>query len=478
MKVLFLQDNGINESLAISDISALLKSRGHTTDLLIMRNEGHFQQRIAESNPGLVVVPMDIWGEHVALSIASTAKKAVDAPIVFCGTYPMLFPEIVEHPEVDIVVQGESEFPILDLADHLQDSASIDAIPNVSVKHDGKVIRNEMRPLLQDLTELPLPDRALYFKYRFIRQMSLKRFTSGRGCHNACSFCYNATFMASYRGKGKYIRRKPVSRMIEEIDEMRRMAPLKSVHFSDDIFTYDKNWVLDFCHQYSRRFPRVPFTCNTTVHDIDEEMVTAMKRACCFGIAIGVETGNETLRMKKLNKPYRDSDIVRTSALIKKHGLFLTTFNMMALPYETIENTFETIRFNRQIKSDNTRYTFLSPVPRTALVESAISDGLLEHDSGKAGREILAPKLQSKINRQFESLYALADIAALSPRMEKLVAKWIDRKIPRIVLILLLFPRIYREKKFLNIGLISGFIYFLHTSMPQHRTKNFNNYLP
>ena len=478
MKILFLQDNGINESLAVTDVAGLLRSRGHECDLLIMRNERRFREKIARSGAGLVVVPVDIWGEEAALALAVKAKESLDAPLVFCGTYPLLFPEIVERPEVDLVVRGEAEFPILDIANNLEAGRSCRDVPNVALREGGGVVVNDMRPLIQDLSILPLPFRELYFKYWPLRQMSMKRMTSGRGCPNACSFCFNAKFKAMFAGKGRYVRRKPVDLVTAEIDLLKRTGALRSLHFSDDLFTCDRNWVLAFCEAYARAHSGLPFTCNTTIHDVDDEMLGEMKKAGCTGIAIGVETGNERLRMERLNKLYKDEEIRGTAAMIKSHGLFLTSFNMMALPYETLENAFETVRLNREIGADNVRVTFLSPIPRTKLVEDAVKDGLLPAEYGQSGGRVMTPEIETRKNEQFRTLYALVDIAVASPFLEKLVRRFINVRIPRIILYFLLLPRMYREKKFFNIGLVSGLIFYLSTTMPQYRTKNFNNFLP
>lgn len=478
MKVLFLQDNGINESLAMMDVSGLLKSKGHETLLLIQKNEKRFANKIKEYDAPLIIVPMDIWGEKKALSIAAQARQVSNARIVFCGTYPVLFPEIIDHPEVDFVVQGESEYPILELADRLAEGSDFSEIENLIIKENGQVKQNPMRPLIADLSTLPLPDRELYHRYGYIRRMSMKRFTSGRGCPNACSFCFNAKFREIFKGRGKYVRRKPVSRIIAEIQDVKSSSTLNSVHFSDDLFTQNRAWVMDFCEEYKATFRNLPFTCNTTVHDVDDEMLSKMKEAGCFGIAVGVETGNEELRIKRLNKPYKDSDIRRTASLIKKHNLFLTSFNMLALPYETIDNAFETVQLNREIKADNVRVTFLSPIPRTALVESAISDGLLSTNYEDTGSRIMTPEIKTRSNEQFETLYALFDIAVISPSLEKLVRKLLPIKIPALLKFFLFLPRVYREKKFFSISFLSGFLFYLNTSLPQYRTKNFNNFLP
>lgn len=478
MKILFLQDNGINESLAMTEIAGLLKSHGHECGLLLEKNEKHFDSKIRSFGAGVIVIPMDVWGDRTALAVASRARQASDAPIVFCGTFPLLFPEIIEHSQVDIVVQGEAEFPMLEIVESLEGGGGLENIQNLVVKKDGVITRNEMRPLIQDLDELPLPDREIYYKYGFMRRMSMKRFASGRGCPNACSFCYNAKFRELFKGRGKYVRRKNVPRVMEEIDSVRSMSCLRSVHFSDDLFTYNSGWVLEFCEAYGKKFGRIPFTCNTTVHDVNEELIKEMKKAGCAGIAIGVETGSQELRMKRLNKMYTDEEIIATSFAIKKHGLSLTAFNMLALPYETIENAFETVRLNRKIRADNVRVTYLSPIPRTQLVENAVRDGLLRLEYEETGARIMTAEIETGADREFRTLYALFDIAVASPLLERIVRGMLRFHVPGFVLFLLLLPRMLREKRFFNISLVSGLFFYLNTAMPQHRTKNFNNYLP
>jgi len=477
MKVVFLQDNGINESLSLTDIAGLLEDRGHECDLFLERNERNFYAKIADSDPGLIVVPMDIWGEKKAIDIAGEVKRKIEVPIVFAGTFPLLIPEVIEKPGVDMICVGEAEFPILELADAIESGKDYSGIPNLHIKRDGEIIRNGMRPLLQDLTLLPLPDRDIYFKYPFMRDVSIKRFTSGRGCPNACSFCFNAKFKEIYHGKGGYVRRKPVKRIIEEIEDMKRIAPLKSIHFADDLFTDDRKWVLEFCEEYASRFD-MPWTCNTAVHAVNEEMIVAMKRSHCSGIAMGVEAGREYIRMAVLNKPYRDRQVIRVAELIKKYGLYFTSFNIMALPGETVEDAFATVRFNRHLRADNVRAFFLSPIPRTRLAEQSAGKGYLSEDYNEKGPGIMTLEVHSPQHKKLHTLYYLIDIALISPFFEKIVRLLLDVKLPGFILFLLLLPRMNRERKFFRIEIFSGLKFFLNTSLPQNRTKNFNNYLP
>jgi len=476
VNVLFIQDNGINESLSLCDCAALLRTHGHECKLLISRNERDLIGQTAAFAPDVFIIPCDIWGERAALGFCTTMKQHFNKPMVLCGTYPLLYPEVVETPDVDVVAIGESEFALLDLVEAMEANRDITNIPNLHVKQDGNIFHNPMRQLLEDLSVLPLPARDIYFHYPFMKNISLKRFTSGRGCPNACSFCYNDKFRQMYKGKGRYVRRKPVGRVIEELLWMKNNAPMDTAHFSDDLFTDDKPWVLEFCREYGAHVKR-PFTCNTTVNAVDEETVAALRSAGCSGIAIGVETGREKLRLQTLNKPFTDDEIINIAALIKKHGMILTVFTMLALPGETIEHTFETVRLTRSIHADNPRIVFISPIPRTTMTENAIRDGLLDSDYSSGPTALNTPVFKSRYHREFMNLYYLYDFALISEFAERIVRKIIRFKLPGFLKLLVL-PRMLREKRFFGIRLLSGLRFYWNTDMPQNRTKNFNNYLP
>ena len=273
MKILFIQNFGINESLAITDISAFLKSKGHVCDLLIESKEKKIVEAVKNILPDIFIIPWDIGTCSWTLNVVGTIKKYFDAPIVVCGTYPSFYPDnVIKYSNVDILCIGESEYALLELIDRIEKQRDIKDIRNLWIKNDGLIYKNELRPLVNDLDSLPIPDRDIYFeKYKYLKDMSLKRFTSGRGCPNSCRFCYNPLFRQRYSGKGNYVRRKSVLRIIQEIETVRNTAALKSVHFSDDIFITDKKWLREFCEEYKKKIS-IPFTCNAAAETIDEEV--------------------------------------------------------------------------------------------------------------------------------------------------------------------------------------------------------------
>lgn len=482
MNVLFIQNLGINESLGLTDLSGFLKSKGHECGLLIEKNEKNFLSSIKNFSPDLFIIPWDIGMCSWILEMSRKLRMHFNKPIVFCGTYPSFYPHVViNYPEVDIICIGEAEYSMAELIEKLEKKEDFHNIYNLWVKKEGKIYKNQLRELIDDLDRLPMPDREIYFKYEYLRDFSLKRFTSGRGCLNSCSFCFNPAFREKYRGKGSYVRRKSVFRIIKEIEDMRSKSFLRSIHFSDDIFTHDKKWVLEFSNEYKKNI-NLPFTCNATADTIDEELINALKKANCTGIAMGVETGNEKLRSLILNKNISNEQILRAASLIKKYGLFLVTFNMVALPTETIEDAFETIRINYKMKTDHVRLTFALPLPETKLAEFGSQRGLLkEEDIRMITNTTLyssSPVFESNNKKLYENLFYLFCFGVKFPALLPFIKVMI--RLPSLKKFFITFNLImnsYFEKKFFNITWYSGIRYFLCSGNLKQRTKVFNNYL-
>ena len=81
--------------------------------------------------------------------------------IVCGGPHPTLSPEsMFSIPGIDAVVRGEGEYPMRDLADALSRKGEFRHIRNLWVRDGVRIVKNEMRPLIADLDELPYPDKS------------------------------------------------------------------------------------------------------------------------------------------------------------------------------------------------------------------------------------------------------------------------------------------------------------------------------
>lgn len=462
MKILFLQDNIINESLALCDLAGILKVNNIAYDLLIEKEERNFTAKISAFNADLTIIPISVIKPAWGLKTAQVVKKITpDSKVVIAGTYATFYPEIIENKNIDIVLIGEAEGPILSLVEKLKNNSDYSKINNLWIKYNDGIIKNSLGPLT-DLSSLPLPDREIYYKYKTIKNFPLKLLSTGRGCPNNCSYCFNPALKIMLTDNSIFTRKKPVNNLINEINYLlSKRYPLTHIHFSDDLFTYDKNWVIEFGKMY-RSVAKVPFTINSKVEYLDEEIVASLKNAGCHGIAIGLETANEQLRNVIMNKNTTNSKIIEAAKIIKKHDIVLTTFNMIDLPQESLADVFKTIQLNQNIEADNPRVRKYLPIPKTKLAE------LMEQHKNDISRSL----------PEKESLIILFPILVNFPWLNSFLSRHIwFLQIFKPVWHLFEFIKLINEKKFFNISILKSIPYYLHTGGPQNKTTVYSTIL-
>ncbi len=379
MDVLFVHDNGFVESLGVCEISALLKHHGFSVDLMLLSHETDPFQRIHKDKPRVVAFSCMTGYHNNVVAFARALKE--EFPSIFTimgGPHPTYYPKIIDRvPALDAICVGEGELAMLDLVRALSSGQSCRHIANLHVRADGRVERNSLRPLIEDLDAFPLPDRALYYdSYGFLAGVTMKRFITGRGCPYQCTFCFNEQYNSMYRKRGSVMRRKSVGRVIAEVDEVRSRWALASLHFSDDIFVMGDAWLEEFCAKYGKSV-NIPFTLNLCFDQLTERRTRLLAEAGCAGCAVGLESGNEELRNFILGKRLKKTGILRGADLLRSHGLKIMTTNMTGLPGETEADAIGTLELNLRIRSDFGRTYFFWPFPGTELTNRAVADGLL-----------------------------------------------------------------------------------------------------
>ncbi|MFH1734072.1 MAG: radical SAM protein [bacterium] len=376
-RVLFLQTIQF-EFTGVMYVSAYLKRAGHQVDLYLESEEGEdFYRKIKEFQPDLIAFSA-MTGDHVrSLQIAEKVKEMMDVPTLMGGPHPTFFPETIEHPALDIICRGEGEEAAAELCDRIDKGEDFTDVLNLWVKRDGVIYKNDVRPGENELDNLPIPDREVYYKYPYLRDYPTKPFITGRGCPYLCTFCFNRDFNRMYHGKVKQLRRHSPGRALEEMVQAKEKYPLKRIFINDDIFIMDTAWMAEFLPRY-RKEVGLPFACNVRANLVDEERVKLLKEGGCFMVSFGIESGDPELRQQVLKKNIKDEDILRTGELFHKYGIKMKTFNIMGLPDETVDKALKTIRINAAIQVDFPWCSILQPYPRTELATIAQSKGLLD----------------------------------------------------------------------------------------------------
>jgi len=374
-RVVFVQ-NIWYEYLGVMYISAVLKTHGHFTDVVIGNNSGEIIRELKKLNPDIVAFPCLTSSYKWNLSVAGCIKKELPCLILFGGIHPTASPEIIEEPAIDIICRGEGEYPVLELAEAVSGRGRITEIRNLWVKDQGRIYKNELRPLIQDLDELPFPDRELYLKYDFFRHQQIWHFIAGRGCPFDCTYCHNNVRKEIYKGLGPYVRQRKIEFIIREINEFKLKSKMKYVFFSDDVLWIKKDWMMKFLAAY-RREVGLPFFCSLTPKATDEDIIRALKESGCYCSSIATETGNDRVRHDLLRKRMANREYLELARLLHQYDIPFTTSAMLGLPGVSFDQMLDSVRLNWQLKPSYPWVSIFQPYAGTWLAEYSVRNGYM-----------------------------------------------------------------------------------------------------
>jgi len=483
VRVAFLQGNAINESPGLYDLAGHLKALGVVTRLFLRNEELRISEKVRQFDPELIVIPCDLLGHNNALELARIGKDATGATLLLGGTHPTFFPNVVLRDNVDYAFAGEAEGVVSDLLVALRAGEDPSEIPNLIVRHQGSYRLNPLRPVIGNLDDLAMPDREIYYRYRFLAAFPWKKFNTGRGCLNSCGFCFNPTYHSILDSPDSFFRRKSPDRIIQEIDEVRKRCFVGIIHFSDDLFSSGVDFLEPFVEAYRERVP-IPFSCNAFARTIDDRTVRLLREGGCKVISMGVEIADDKIRMEVMNKPVSTEQIVEAARMLKDAGIRVITYNILGLPWSSVEKDIDTLILNRRIGSDHTRVTMLVPFPKSRMTRMLIEKGSLARDFEEKIYEVpdlprwpgetLFTRFNSEKTERLQKLWPLM--------LELNIPKaWIGRLV-QMRLSILLVPFCFlvvlsKEKKVFGLGWLSGFRYFLHVRNPGLKTTNYVSFI-
>lgn len=391
------------ENQGIEYLCAYLKQRGHSVGLVY---ESNFFNNKYINSPAFrnLFPPEDIVAkvfqqrplpDLVAFSTMtadyqwslSTAKKIKainpDIPIIFGGIHPTLVPEeTINNDGIDMVCIGEGEDALLELADSLslRNGSRDTSIRSVWFKtKDGRIIKNPVRPLAQDLDKYPFPDHDLFARYLPYYGKYMGIITS-RGCPYSCTYCSEDALKSIYPAGGKYVRRHSVGNVIAHLKLLKSKYNTRVLCFNDDVFTADKKWLYDFLNLYKKEI-RLPFTCLTHPRILDQDDARLLKEAGCSLVMIGVQAGSEELREKVLNRKEKNADIIQFSRYCHEAKLNFSANHIFSLPYETLDTVRESAALYNIIRPSMIDVYDLLYFPKARIVDIAIEAGILGPES-------------------------------------------------------------------------------------------------
>jgi radical SAM superfamily enzyme YgiQ (UPF0313 family) len=365
--------------LGISYISSVLKKAGHQTQLLVCCQstpDALIERTIQSFKPSIICFTA-VYSEYdFCREIAGKIRKI--SPEIFLlagGVHTTLNPEETIQDEWDAICIGEGEYPTLELVNKMAAQEPLTGIQNLWFKNGGNIERNSCRDFIQDLSQLPYPDRKMWEPW-VMKRPGLMMILLGRGCPFDCTYCCNHA-LKKVAG-GSYVRIRDVDDIMGEVVELARDYPSMH-HISFEIETIGVHQDVIFSlaarlkeYNQSRKKP-LTFDINLRiVPGLDlESLFVALKAANFTDVNIGLESGSDTIRRKYLNRRYSNDDIRNAVRIAKQTGIAIGTYVLIGIPGERLEDFEETEALLREIQPKIYISSIVFPYPGTKMAEYA-----------------------------------------------------------------------------------------------------------
>ena len=230
-----------------------------------------------------------------ALLVSVQLKKLYPNCIVcFGGIHPTAMPEeVLSHPWIDIVVQGEAERILPELYRSVKAKRDYKHIEGLSYRQNGQIIHNKRAPIIEDLDSLPVFPYHIFKSKRY----DLGFIVSSRGCPYQCIFCSNRV------ATGKKYRFRSTESMIHDLEILYTQYDKKNICFLDDNLLVDKKRIYQLLAKIKnkRLHEKMTFAFQARGDNVDNELLNDLYSSGFRSVSFGLETASDRL-MKILKK--------------------------------------------------------------------------------------------------------------------------------------------------------------------------------
>ncbi len=283
-----------------------------------------------------------------------------------------------DYPVIDYGVAGEGEEALLAIIE--RDGEGLDEVPGLLYREGEEVVFTGLREPALDLDTLPFP---AYGKLEgFPRAYTLPIFNypgapgataiSSRGCPYQCSYCDRSVFRRSFRfNSAEY--------MVELLRHLHAGFGIRHINYYDDLFTFKRKRVVEFCERLLSAHLPVTFNCAARAEHLDRELLRLMKRAGCWMISLGIETGDPGLLARHRSRA--DLEMIRERIeWIRRAGVRAKGLFMLGLPGETEETIERSIAYVLSLPLDEFNLAKFTPFPGSPVYRNIRDHGRFEEN--------------------------------------------------------------------------------------------------
>lgn len=281
---------------------------------------------------------------------------------------------LVKSSSVDYVIIGEAEKTFHQIISAIDGSFRFSDLDGVALREDGLVKVLPKTRYIENLDELPFPARHLFPVKKYFefapphgshKYSPYTQIISSRGCPCKCTFCALGNHWGSKQ------RMRSAKNVVDEIQYLVTDYAIREIHFEDDNLTADKKRAIAIFEGIIGRKLNISWCCPSgmAVYTLDKAILSKMKESGCYSITLAIESGNQQVITKLMNKPVNLAIVPDLVKEIRKAGMDVRGFFIIGYPDETKDSMRQTIEFAKKLELDWAYFSIASPIPHTEMYD-------------------------------------------------------------------------------------------------------------
>lgn len=337
-----------------------------------------FWEALNEHKPKIVVIYEDDFNfvtkmclmhmRELANGLAAIARSA-GITVITHGS------DATDHPReyldngVDFILNGEVEQSLTELCNAILQSRKLQGIQGL-VRYsdvDGALERLLPAPINPLWANLPAAARDLIDLEPYRRAWTdahgyfSTNMVASRGCPYSCNWC------AKPISGNRFQLRKPTE-VAAEVHQLKTLFGVQHIWFGDDVFALDRHWLEEFADAVESYGEVIPFKIQSRADLMNDAVVSALKRAGCSEVWMGVESGSQMI-LDSMRKGLKLSNVYAARGRLAAAGIRACYFLQFGYPGEGWAEICETVQLVCDTRPDDIGVSLSYPLPGTGFYE-------------------------------------------------------------------------------------------------------------
>jgi radical SAM superfamily enzyme YgiQ (UPF0313 family) len=323
------------------------------------------------------------------------------AKLIMGGSISAASEIMLQNACIDVVVHGEGEIAIKELASSLNGGKGLTEVKGISFRDDqNKIIRTEEREQIKNIDDISYPaydlldmehylvdpfeyikgfiksgyddvDPRFYDEHRRDKKMMVVH--TARGCTHRCTFCQRHM---------KGIRLNSLEYLFDYIEFLIKKYNVGFFSLGAELFLPSKKYYWEFIEGMKERNLDILFyVCGARVNTVDKNILQALKELGCWMIEYGFESGSQKM-LDIMEKGTSVEQNIQVALWTKDAGIFTVPAIILGMPGETTETVRDSINFLKKIDIGWHQFSINYPLalPGSALYDYARLKGYITNE--------------------------------------------------------------------------------------------------